>query len=174
MMMMMMVMVMMMMMMIDDGGDADADDDDAADYDDTQMLWNRWIITNSQKYWTISHLFRLAERPRIGTGIWGVSSRCPDCQVTDVLCRVAKWEGWSVQQKLISEHQSRTLSSTDVPALQSCVELDARSIVSFRVATRCSTGICVPCDRLDWTEAGTKMLSQRMTWERCTPLACWV
>ena len=133
MMMMMMMMVMLMMMMVDDGGDAAAaaaaaaDDDDE---DDTKMLWKRWIITNSQKYWTVSHLFRLAERPRIGTGIWGVSSRCPECQITDVLCRVAKWEGWIVQQKLISEHQSRTQSTPDVPALQSCVELDARSRVS--------------------------------------------
>ena len=119
----------------DDGGDAAAAaaaaaDDDDDDEDDTKMLWKRRIITNSQKYWTVSHLFRLAERPRIGTGIWGVSSRCPECQITDVLCRVAKWEGWIVQQKLISEHQSRTQSTPDVPALQSCVELDARSRVS--------------------------------------------
>ena len=27
---------------------------------------------------------------------------------------------------------------------------------------------------LDWAEAGTNTLSQRMTWERCAPLACWV
>ena len=55
--------------MVDDGSDADAaaaaaaDDDD----DDTKMLWKRWIKTNRQKYWTVSHLFRLVERPRIGT-----------------------------------------------------------------------------------------------------------
>ena len=134
MMMMMMMMMLVVMMMIDDGGGggaaaaaaAAADDDD----DDTKMLGNRWIITNRQKYRTISHLFRLAERPRIGIWIWGVSSRCPECQVTDVLCRAAKWEGWSVRQKLISEHQSRTQSTPNVPALQSCLELDARSWVS--------------------------------------------
>ena len=148
MMMMMMVLVvvvvvvvlllLLLMMMIDDGGDdggdaaaAAADDDDDDDDDDgTKMLGTRWIMTNRQKYWTISHLFRLAERPRIGTGIWGVFSRCPECQFTNVLCRAAKWERWSVQQKLISEHQRRTQSTPDVPALQSCLELDARSWVS--------------------------------------------